>query len=63
MMSNCSVCGEPTQLHAMGKPICVNCEEREDEQRRQGPERASAVSRIDQIMGDRRDRRVRGQSH
>lgn len=63
MTSNCSVCGEPTQLRVMGKPICVKCEEREDEQRRRGRERASAVSRMDQIMGNGSDRRVRGQSH
>ena len=51
MTSNCSICGEPTQLHVMGRPICVKCEGREGEQRRRGPERASAVSRIEQIMG------------
>ena len=51
MTSNCSVCGAPTQLHVMGKPICMKCDDREGEQRRRGLERVSAVSRIEQIMG------------
>jgi uncharacterized Zn finger protein (UPF0148 family) len=51
MKSNCSVCGEPTQLHVTGKTICVKCEDRADEQRRRGPERAPAVSHIERIMG------------
>ena len=63
MTSNCSVCGKPTQLHVMGKAICVECEEREDEERRPGPERASAVSRIEQITGGGSDRPVSAQSH
>jgi hypothetical protein len=31
-MSICSVCGEPTQLHVLGKPICVKCENAKSEE-------------------------------
>jgi hypothetical protein len=33
-MPDYSVCGKPTQLHVMGKPICVPCDAASPEERR-----------------------------
>jgi len=41
-MSNCSVCGEPTQLHVLGKPICVKCDSVAVQERRICGERREA---------------------
>jgi hypothetical protein len=43
-MSNCSVCGEPTELHVMGDPICVKCDASLTEERRMRSERLQAVT-------------------
>jgi|HubBroStandDraft_6_1064221.scaffolds.fasta_scaffold5114076_1 hypothetical protein len=56
-MSNCSVCGEPTQLHVHDKPICPKCYAANPEERRmrsaqQSKESGneSGANRIEQVM-------------
>jgi hypothetical protein len=43
-MSNCSVCGEPTQLHVNDKPICFKCDAASPQERRMRRERSQALS-------------------
>jgi hypothetical protein len=42
-MPNCSVCGESTQLHVMGEPICVKCEETSPEKRKVRSEQSKGL--------------------
>ena len=57
-MANCSICGNPTQLHVNGVPTCVRCDaanteeysERRIQQPKESERASSGVSSIEQIM-------------
>jgi len=50
-MPNCSICGESTQLHVMGTPICVKCDEANTEERRVRNEPPKPPERISTPAG------------